>query len=41
MVADVDALSLPTAAGLCVWALHHQLIQHGLDNLGHGAYVMV
>lgn len=41
VVVDVYTLSHPVAACLAVRALDNQLIQHRLDNLGHGAHVLV
>lgn len=41
MVAHIDALGLPAATGLCVWALDHEFVEHGLNNLRNRAYVVV
>lgn len=39
MVVHIDALRGPGAAGLVVRALYEQLVQHCLDDAGHGADV--
>lgn len=41
MVANIDALRHPAAAGLCIRALDDKLIQHRLDDPGHRADVAV
>jgi hypothetical protein len=41
VVVHVDALLDPGAAGLRVRAADDQLVQHRLDDLGHGAQVLV
>ena len=41
VVVDVDALSKPVAACLAVWTLDHKLVQHRLDDLRHGANVLL
>lgn len=41
MVVDVCALSHPIAACFAIRALDYKLVQHSLDNLGHGPYVFV
>ena len=39
VVMDVDAVVDPGAACSAVRALDDQLVQHGLDDLGHGTYI--
>lgn len=41
MVVDVGTVMGPVAAGLGVGTLDHELVEHGLDDLGHGSNVLV
>jgi hypothetical protein len=41
VVVDIDAVVDPVTAGSAVCALDDQLVQHVLDNLGHGAEVLL
>lgn len=41
VIVNIDALINPVAASLCIRALDHQLVQHSLDDLRHGANVLV
>jgi hypothetical protein len=39
MIVDVYAVVDPCTARPGVWTLDDQLVKHGLDDLGHGAYI--